>query len=155
MPNESMKGKIECTYGVSALSSINLTEKLFPPPPYECTYRRDNPDLTELTKPTYRENFEQVVSTTSGEKLPFYQRNVGDYDDYEVQTLTYREWMMMLRPRPTMLINLLVARITRAKFEERKAGIFHYDRTYTWIAAEVFKEVLIPELKYNKPEKEL
>ena len=54
-------------YETSALSTLNIMDSLFPPPPYACHYRRGNPDLVKLTNPVYREDWEQLMSSTTGE----------------------------------------------------------------------------------------
>lgn len=133
------------------LSQFNLLDKLFPPPPYNCNYRRENPLLLELTKPTYREDWEQLESSTTGEKLPYFQRNIGEYDDYEVETISYREMMMRFRPRPEMRINYLKAQILRAKLAEQDAGIHHYEGMTDWYVSDLFTKVELPQLKAEIP----
>lgn len=135
------------------LAQINITNEMFPPPPYTCVaYRRENPLLAKLTNPVYREDWEQLVSSTTGEKFPVYRRTVGDYDDYEEEIISYQEWMLKYQRRPVVRIVYLEAQILRAKLGEQAAGIHHYERTTTWFLPEIMQKIDLPKLKTREPE---
>ena len=132
------------------ITSINLLAELFPEPPYKCNRRRVNPDLNKLLAPRYKEDYEQMESS-SGEKLPVYRKYLGELEDEEWEILSEKEWSV-LRHKPIPQIVLLEARIKRAKQQENDAGIIHYEYTHQWYSTDVCKKIDVPKLEFNLPE---
>lgn len=135
------------------LSTINVWGILFPDPEYYCSSNNENPDLVKLTNPVYRDDWEQVVSSSTGEIFPVYQRTIGEYDCYETKTISEQELLAKFKSRPKIRIELIEADILRNKKKERDAEIIHYKGYRTdWGIADLAQKIDLPKLKYKIPE---
>lgn len=116
-------------------------------PPYNCKVNRENPELASIKYELYRETYYQLESE-SGVKIPAYQRDIGTYDEPEVEIITLQEWLAL--PNRPAKIGELHNEISLAKDAERKLGINHIRHYPHWIAADMMKTIEVPELKINE-----
>jgi len=153
MKNESLKGKIDCIYGESALQIINLSEKLFKQTPqnlpYNCQSNKKNMELHNLEHGRFREDYYQMESE-SGVRIPAYARDIGSYDEPDVEILTEKEWLT-LSIRPPRIAEIK-KEIRDGENGEFFTGIKHY-RNYTgWYVADMMKTIEVPKLEFRTPE---
>lgn len=135
------------------LSIINLLEKPYGHTsqnmPYQCKSNKKNVELHNLEHNIFREYYYQMESE-SGIIIPAYARDVGSYDEANIEILTEEEWMKLpIRPPR---IDELKKEISKGKDGEFFTGIKHY-RNYTgWPLADMMQTIDVPNLEYRIPD---
>lgn len=138
----------------SPLQTIDLSKILFEHtsdnPPYKCQSFKDNAELSKLESMISKEHFYELESD-SGKKLGCYQRDIGTYDEPEVEILTKEEWKA-LPHRPSRLSEIS-QEVSDAKHLEREAGIINYKHYSQWVqwGPEMTKKIPVPDLVVDYP----
>jgi hypothetical protein len=132
----------------NALTPINLMSSILDStePPYSCCSHLRNPDLEELEKITYQEDYDPIECDKCNCNI------VGAY----WKSLPYEEGMEIIcqkdyekLPKEPPQLKELLEEIKKYEKLEKDAGIIHLHNYYHW--ADCTQQIPVPELNLNFP----
>lgn len=89
------------------------------------------------------------MESESGIEIPAYARDIGSYDEPDVEILTEKEWLS-LKVKP-LRITEIKKEIRDGEDGEFFAGIKHYRNYTNWPVADMIKTIEVPKLELREP----